>query len=305
MRRDLTANSIQDFVGQICALKPLLRQDGGLYNEIMLFRGQADKDFELMPGIGRERTASSSISIFNEERNLIELAKYKMPDIFRAEMQPIDLLALLQHHGIPTRLLDVTENAFVALYFACCSKVKEDGEVIVFVHNETDVANYPVAHAIADCYRFAHTTLTSISSFYEDVLEQPYFLEQRRLNRVCNQTSEIGAEWIADCCKKPHFIYAPIRTARQLLQRGRYLLFPNKISYFHGELVFESSIEAMPKDHPCITARIIIPAAAKGKMMEDLEAFGISREALFADSVDAVCQSITSMLNYKLDAWMR
>lgn len=39
--------------------------------------------------------------------------------------------------------------------------------------------------------------------------------------------------------------------------------------------------------------------------MEDLEAFGISREALFADSVDAVCQSITSMLNYKLDAWMR
>ena len=305
MRSDLTAHNIQEFVGHICALKPNLRQDGGLYNEIMLFRGQANKAFELMPGIGRERMASSSVSIFNEERNLIELAKYKMPDVFRAEMQPIDLLALLQHYGIPTRLLDVTESAFVALYFACCSESEKDGEVIVFFHNETSVTNYPVVQAIADSYRFAQATWTSMASFYEDVLEQPYFLEQRRMSKVCNATSEEGAKWIADCCKKPHFIYAPIRSARQQIQRGRYILFPNMIGDSLGELVFESYIEPMPKDHPCIAARIIVPAAAKEKILEDLEAFGISREALFADSVDAVCQSITSMLNYKLNAWTR
>jgi len=38
----------------------------------------------------------------------------------------------MQHYGIPTRLLDITSNPLVALFFACIEFPKVDGEVIFF-----------------------------------------------------------------------------------------------------------------------------------------------------------------------------
>lgn len=309
-------HSVSEYVGFISQIATTLIQNGINKNEIPLFRGQADVDYKLLPYIGRDRESKFAITIFNEERNLIDTAKYKMPDVFRNDLSPIELLALLQHHGIPTRLLDVTENALVALYFACCSEYEKDGEVFAFRHNEITTTNYPLIEAIADSYRFAQDSFCDIKLFYERAREQPYFLEQKGTLDAINSIKEDDlykafavrnlGEYIEKLCSNPLFIYAPIRSIRQQMQRGRYILFPNSIEDWEVKenvkiKAFTTKINPIPKDHECIIGRYIVPSNAKETILIDLKLFGISEETLFCDNIDTVCKNIKHSFHDKVE----
>lgn len=298
MQTENIITSISEYIQIICKENTEIEKNAIYQDQKLLFRGQANCKFELIPSIGRNRSSSVSCSIFNEERNLIEMAKIKLPDIFHENLSPVELLALLQHYGIPTRLLDITENALVALYFACYNNEHEDGEVFVFKSNNTDITNHPVINAIADSYRFTRGTWTHLSLFYGNVKRQPYFLEQAQTLEICHEDDNCGGEWIADCCKKIMYIYAPIRSTRQQAQQGRYILFPNHIdNETFNEGCFEWIIDPIPKDHPDIIARIIIPKKIKKQLLSDLSVLGITEDILFCDNVDIVCKGILNSFN--------
>lgn len=256
----------------------------------LAFRGQSNEDYELIPSIGRERNSSCDVSILNQERNLIEMAKFKLPHIFRFDLLPIDLLSLLQHYGIPTRLLDVTLNPLVALYFASFDDSK-DGEVFVFEYNDSDRANYPIVNAIAETYKFAFETFQTLSLFFCDIIGQSYFAEQK--SQFINEDDKTGGKWVKECCENLIFVNATEQIERQKLQQGFYILFPNEISeYGENDFCFKKIIKPIDKNNKQIRGRFIIKKEGKADIRKKLEFLGISEATLFVDNVDIVCKNI-------------
>lgn len=264
-----------------------------------LFRGQADKGWSLVPTLARIGAPDLDDACWELpdllERNLVSQAKRELPDVFHYGLQPLDLLARLQHFGVPTRLLDVSDSPLAALFFACSGESDCDGEVLVFADRGDDLTDYPIRHAVAESYLFAMGAFTQLSTFYDAVVLRPYFSSQGLLNS--ERTAKEKARWIKDCCEGPMLAMASKTLDRQAAQAANYLLFPNVIDGDGEGACFVDRIKAMPKEikgEGLLFDRIIIPARSKWKMIESLRLMGVTRGSLFPDSVEAVCSDIVA-----------
>lgn len=96
-------------------------------SSIYKFRGQSNKEWDLIPKAGR--------SPFNNRNDKDLFDQWKRRAIAYLERENYnewELLAISQHHGIPTRLLDWTHNPLVAAFFACIDNFDLDGAVYIY-----------------------------------------------------------------------------------------------------------------------------------------------------------------------------
>jgi hypothetical protein len=111
---------------KVSSVSSLLEEINQLPNNY-LFRGQADASWQLQSSLERVLGASWSGDKAREfeEFSLQEFrSKFHLYD--RENVQPSSKLAwlsIMQHYGVPTRLLDFTASPYVALYFALESAV--------------------------------------------------------------------------------------------------------------------------------------------------------------------------------------
>ena len=104
-----------------------------------LFRGHADSEWELEPEIDRPLIANPNIQRKDQEK--LALEEFERLSVQYLKSQPWDnweLLALARHSGMPTRLLDWTENPLAALFFAVEEITDKDSAVWCYTYIEME-----------------------------------------------------------------------------------------------------------------------------------------------------------------------
>lgn len=96
-----------------------LQKISGYQDGRWFFRGQSDRDWRLQPGVARDDKLGSSAYSRDDEVKLFGDFKTEVLRFHSGITTELELLALAQHHRLPTRLLDWTENPLVAAWFAC------------------------------------------------------------------------------------------------------------------------------------------------------------------------------------------
>ncbi len=206
------------------------------------------------------------------EKDLFNSLLASHPSSFSDDSTTLDKLVRMQHHGLPTRLLDITSNPLMALYFASGAPFKDDGEVIRFEFRAVDV-KYPDSDRAAVMANLARLTPrqrqelnTSLSKEQFNALpavekllhfirqEKPYF-EARIIPRHINSIMVIRPKQ---------------NNPRIIAQSGAFLLFGDNIEF-----------EDSPKGRDQRKRSFTIKAEAKRRILRELDQLNVNERTVF------------------------
>jgi hypothetical protein len=253
-------------------------------DDVYFFRGHADKSFTLLPSIYRK-----SEWLSNEDKMIREMLM-RCPNDFSFMKTSFEKLVKMQHYDLPTRLLDLSENPLVALYFACaCEKSKsKDGEFLFFKIPKEEVkyfdsdtvsvisnvawskSDFEIAKSYSSVRNFHDERNHHATKLMHDIQqEKPYFAPRIQPEHIKSVV-----------CVKPK-----MDNQRVIRQDGAFLLFGTAQNKHNPAIIPENWIYRLKEK------KYIIKASYKPQILKQLAGIGISKAKLFPE-IDMVSQFI-------------
>ncbi|MDQ1815525.1 FRG domain-containing protein [Massilia sp. CCM 9210] len=254
--RSIEVDSVVSFIEKVTILSR------GSKNSESWFRGAGSSRFALVPGLiwrGQRDWESNFVHSF-----LVNYQSYTL-----RPTNPWETFALMQHHGLPTRLLDWTKSPLVALYFAATQTADPNEKFSVWSLQPHDLNSHTMSLGEVHCPGGLDDRIikTTVGEFNLDA----YLPEALQRGEVLPLP------------EMPIALESPYSNSRIKSQQGCFTVHGSSsspLTHYFGE------------QKPCkYLARIDFPANLRKEVLQDLYSLGINEESIF-QTLDSLCARI-------------
>lgn len=247
---------------------------------VRCFRGEANCSWKLKPSVMRDLKP-------NAERHIISELMLDAPDEFQSDDSMFRKLVRAQHYGLPTRLLDVTLNPLVALFFACAdeTELEADGHVLVldFLNARIKFADSDTVTVLSNLAKLNDEEKSIIEDCINDCKKRR--LTGEKIREEVNNLDEIDRLVHFARMEKPYFRKQVDPTDF----KKYYFVHPPKsnrrISAQSGAFVVAGLLEykSIHKANSFATQKALIKAEHKGEILKQLDDININHRAMYPE----------------------
>jgi hypothetical protein len=250
-----SAGSLKDYIGRITEICARL---GNLTSTTHpWFRGQSNAAWNLVPGL--YRAVSDHPGFEREMVRDFSLRATAFMD--RPVSNDLELLFIMQHHGMPTRLLDWTESHLAALFFAVADDfAKSDAAVWILA---------PAALNAGASDGPGHRVPMSSAPIFRS-----YTIPDLDAGSIVRTVS----------AAEPLAVRPSRSTSRIVAQKGMFTIHGSDRESLNGRAIkFQTGRRCLE--------RVVIPAECRPHIKKELLLAGVSYSSLFPD-LDGLCREI-------------